>query len=175
VSSVRERRLSTDYERLQALASSSDGRISILSTRGKPIDEYVIGFRCRSVQRLDRSGPIYGEHHRVWIKLPPNYPGLQGRPIARFITPLVHPHVFTNLDVCTGNRHVVSEFLDSFVIRIGEIIRYNPEFIDARSVANGEAMKWVRANWRALPLDTKPFQGTPVVVEERPPMSWRNL
>jgi ubiquitin-protein ligase len=183
MSSVRERRLWTDFERLQALIARSTGRIGILSCRGEPPDEYVIGFKSRSITRLERSGPVYGDHHRVWIKLPPNYPGLQGRPMARFITQISHPHVYTNLEVCMGNRHVVSEFLDAFVMRIAEIIRYSPEYIDARSVANGEAMKWVRVNWQALPLD-KPYMAKVTAEEVQPRLekeaepadvSWRNL
>jgi ubiquitin-protein ligase len=156
--SVRLQRLQNDRLRLEKLCEESDGRLTLLRTRGNPPDTFEVRIQCRSIERLaPHAEPVYREEHRLQVGLPPNYPGLFARPWAKMLTPIYHPHIFPSGVVCVGDEHMPSEFLDLFVLRMAEVLRYNPQLLDLRSPAHHEALRWAQAHMHLFPTDPHSF------------------
>ena len=51
---IREKRLENDFKELSQLVSDSGGTLAIVSTQGKPPNQYVIEYRCRGIERKQR-------------------------------------------------------------------------------------------------------------------------
>ena len=157
--SVRERRLESDYGKVQDLVRNSAGAVSIENTVGAPPHTYTITVRCRGIERLNGNVPVFRDRHTFKIQLPAAYPSPAGRPVVAFSTPVFHPHVFSNQMVCLGAT-AVGEYLDSLILRIGALIQYEPQYFDFNSPANREAAEWARRNLRLFPLDRCTFKAS---------------
>jgi ubiquitin-protein ligase len=155
-----------DYERVQQLASRSNDRIVLEERRGNPPYRYEIGYRIRSIVALSFGRPKWGDYHRAEIILSSSYPLTE--PAANMLTPIFHPHVFSSLKICMGRKWVPTEYLDDFVVRIGQILCFNPEYIDPRSPANHDALAWVNKNRHLIPTDELEIAETP-----RPSIKWK--
>jgi ubiquitin-protein ligase len=149
--SVRDRRLESDWEKVNQLAQHSGGTIRIVSTSGRPPHSYVITFRCRGIERVNQHRPVFRDEHTLRIQFPAAYPSPAGRPVVSFVTPIFHPHVFPNQNVCLGST-LVGEYLDSLVLRLGALIQCDPKYFDFNSPANREAAEWARQNLSLFPL-----------------------
>ena len=136
---ARDLRLRADYEQLRALSAHSGGALKIESARGNPPDHYVLTFTCRGIERLRDGKPIFREAHQVEIRLPARYPAPSAPPRVRMLTPLFHPHVYPNREVCIGYWRT-TDFLEDFVARLGAMIQYDRRFLDPRDPANEEAI-----------------------------------
>lgn len=66
---IREKRLENDFKELFQLISESGGTLAIVSTQGKPPHQYIIEYRCKGIERLNGSEPIFRTSHRVEITL----------------------------------------------------------------------------------------------------------
>jgi ubiquitin-protein ligase len=150
MSPVRERRLRSDYEAVQAFIAASDGRVVLEAQTGPLAETYHLVFRCRSVLSIDDDKAMFGSQHRVRIYLPAQYP--MAAPVAALRTPLFHPHVWPNGTVCLGTWNP-AEKLDSVLARIGSILVFDPAGLNWRSVANEAAVPWARDHAKELPLD----------------------
>lgn len=153
---IREKRLENDFKELFQLVSESGGTLAIISTQGNPAYQYVIEYRCKGVERLNGSEPVFRTNHRVEINLGSNYP--KDKPDAKFQTPIFHPNVFENLKVCLGNYWTMAENLCELVIRIGKIIQYSNDVTNLNSPANGLAKSWAENNQRRFPVDSQTFK-----------------
>lgn len=170
---IRNQRLSADHQKLLALVESNGDRLAIQSIQGTPPYRYEVTIRCKSVVAFRGGRPVYGENHMVRISLPPGYP-LQDRPRATLLTPIAHPHIFSNRDVCIGSQGSVTEFLDAFVRRLYDILRYDPRYLDPRSPANLPAMEWAQLNRHLFPLDPWELRAPGIGKPEPPPIVWIN-
>jgi ubiquitin-protein ligase len=163
---IREKRLENDFKELSQLVSDSGNTLAIISTQGKPPHQYVIEYRCRGIERLQGTEPIFRTNHQVEINLGSNYP--KDKPAAKFLTPIFHPNVFENQDVCLSTYWTMAETLSELVIRIGKIIQYSQDVLNLKSPANRDAKDWAEKNQRRFPVDTQTFKGTkktsPVIV-----------
>ncbi len=157
---ARDLRLRSDYENLVRLTGNSGGTLSIASSKGNPPDEYILVYRCRSVEALVQGRPIYRDVHRVEIKLPAKYPAPFAPPVVRMLTPIYHPHVYKNLVVCMGDWET-SEYLDEFALRLGGLLQFQKEFFNVRDPANEEAIDWARKNLLLFPTDDRTFHNDP--------------
>lgn len=155
--SARDLRLESDHASVVKLAEESGGTLTVEETRGRPPDHYVLGFHCRTIERLDNGKPIYRTLNRVEIRLPAKYPAPFAAPKVRMLTPIWHPHVYKNLAVCMGDWRT-SEYLDAFVLRLGALLQFEKEFFDVRDPANEEAVDWARKNLILFPTDTCTFR-----------------
>jgi len=174
VSTVRERRLLADADRVRALVAANPDRLELIQVEGRPPTRYVIELRCRSVVSLGMVRVQYGDVHQLAIELPPDYP-LGSPPRAKVLTPIRHPHVFRNTqEVCIGYKRLVTEFLDAFVCRMYDLLRYDPKGLDPRSPADYEAMQWALHNKGRLPLDSCALR-MPGQEPERPAIVWKDL
>ena len=156
---ARDLRLRADYEQLRALAANSGGTLQIDSARGNPPDHYVLTFHCRGVERLREGKPIFRAVHQVEIRLPARYPAPSAPPRVRMLTPLFHPHVYPNQEVCIGYWRT-ADFLEDFVARLGAMIQYDRRFLDPRDPANEAAIEWAKKNLLLFPTDTQSFGQT---------------
>ena len=157
MSSVRERRLAADHERIKELSAASGSALEIVSATGRPPSQYVLTYRCPGLARL-LSGrkPEIAQLHSVQIDLPAGYP-IQG-PLVRFLTPIFHPHVFPNTNLVCIGTWTINEQLDQLVLRIGALIQGDPQYLNFSSPANHVAADWTKANMRALPFGTVTFK-----------------
>jgi ubiquitin-protein ligase len=153
VPTLRERRLATDAERVRNLAAANPGRLDIKAVVGAPPHQYDILLECRSVLRLRSGRPVYGDAHTLRVVLPSGYP-LEEPARASVLTPIFHPHVFKGSNVvCVGTQRTVSEFLDAFVRRMFDVLRFDPQYLNPNSPANREAMEWAAKSGHLFPLD----------------------
>jgi ubiquitin-protein ligase len=156
MSKARELRLLADYEHLRALTEGSGGTITIESVQGRPPDQYVLVYRCRSIERLNGEKPVFRDLHRVRIKLPANYPAPSAPPVVDMLTPIYHPHVYPNRSVCMGSWET-TEYLEDFALRMGALLQYDRRYLNVKDPANEEAMYWVSRNLVLLPTDDRTF------------------
>src|SRR5437764_9371337 len=94
---ARDFRLQSDYAHLRSLAANSGGTLLIDQAKGDPPDQYVLVYKCRTIESLQNGRPIYRNVNRVEIKLPARYPAPFDAPRVRMLTPIWHPHVYKNL------------------------------------------------------------------------------
>lgn len=168
MSNGRDLRLQSDYEHLRKLALNSGGTFEIETVRGRPPDQYILIYRCRSIESLKDGKPVFSDLHRVQIDLPSKYPAPFAAPHVKMLTPIWHPHVYKNRVVCMGSW-ITSEFLDDFALRLGSLLQFEKEFFDIRDPANEEAVDWARKNLLLFPTDTCTFHNDPPVREHLPP------
>lgn len=171
---ARSRRLKVDLEKLQALAARSGGALAIVSAAGAPPSRFVLKLRCLGVEKVESGRPVVRQEHRLEIKVPAAYP--LAAPHVRVLTPVFHPHVFENGQVCLGSRWVVGEGLDNLVVRLAAILRGDPVYFDFESAANGEAADWFEDHLATFPLQADPF-GPPGAAQEPGPrrtVSWQD-
>ena len=169
MANARDMRLQSDYRHLRILVDGSGGTLAIESVKGNPIDQYVLVYRCRGIERLENGRPIYRDLHRVSIRLPAKYPAPIAPPVVQLLTPLYHPHVYKNLVVCMGNWQT-SEFLDEFALRLGALLQFEREYLAIKDPANEEAVEWAKKNRMLFPTDTCTFHNDPAV-RQLPPVS----
>ena len=154
--SVREKRLRNEYQVLLELVGNAGGSIRIASTRGNPPYQYVIDYRCRGIEKLQENKPVFRSTHRVEISLGNQYPREQ--PNAKFLTPIFHPNVWQNQDVCLGDYWTMAETLPQLVIRIGKIIQYSKDVLNLNSPANSGAKSWAAKNMSLFPVGSQTFK-----------------
>jgi ubiquitin-protein ligase len=167
--SIRDKRLEADYEKVRQL-SERVRTISIDSTRGTPPYCYDLTYHCRSIIKLDSNKkPVYHDIHRVRIELPQRFP--IDEPKATMITPLYHPHVYPSLKICIGRKWIPAEHLDLFLLRIGSIIKFDPNYFDFNSPANRDALEWAKKNMKLFPTDPDAFTTVQRIIK----LGWKDL
>ncbi len=164
--SARDLRLQSDFENLSRIAKGSGGTLAIESAVGRPPDQYILAYHCRSIERLEAGRPIYRSLHRVEIRLPARYPAPIAPPRVRMLTPIWHPHVYTNSVVCMGEWQT-TEYLDVFALRLGALLQFEKRYLDVRDPANEAAIDWARKNLLLFPTDTCSFAGDAPESERR--------
>ena len=167
MTTVREKRLQNDFKALSELVDNSGGRLAIISTNGNPSYQYVIEYRCRGIEQLQGNEPVFRTSHQVEISLGNNYP--KQKPDAKFLTPIFHPNVWPNLNICLDGKSswTMAETLPELVLRIGKIIQYDKDITYLNSPANGSAKSWAAENMHRFPIDTETFKSQ-IEWEEKP-------
>lgn len=151
MSMVRQRRLQSDYDRLAKLISAHQPKLTVESVQGSPPEKYVLAFRGPTITELRGTVPVYCDRQRVKIEMPAEYPAVA--PLVTVFGAIFHPHVWSkNNVVCLGSWNI-SESLDSLVSRLYSMLRYHPEQLNWKSVANQDAAEWARRNQHLFPLD----------------------
>lgn len=147
---MNRKRLESDRERLRRLVARAPDLVSVDRELGTPPRHYQLTLRCRGLAAIAQP-PRFATEHRLQILLPDDYP--LEEPSITIVTPLVHPHVWTNGDVCLGSWRP-TEYLDLLVCRLFRIIQMDPAFINKKSPANISALRWAATNMQLLPLGT---------------------
>jgi ubiquitin-protein ligase len=149
----RLRRLQSDYERLQKLVSQSD-LIRLAAVEGSPPEKYLIDFTCRGIERLNGNQPVFRDHHQMGILLTSSYPTT--KPGLRFLTPIFHPNISRQGEVCIGPWYA-SKWLDDLVFMVAEMIQCKipPTRDTVEDVLNADAVNWIRSHRNQLPVDSR--------------------
>lgn len=150
---VRETRLTNDLRQVSELIANSGGSLKLISKTGNPPYEYIIEYRCKGIEQVNGNNPVYRNTHQVKIILGTNYP--REKPDAKFLTPIFHPNVFSNQNVCLGNYWTPGETVTELILRIGKIIQYSKDVLNLKSPANGTAKTWASNNMSRFPVDTQ--------------------
>ncbi len=150
MSTVRLRRLQSDYEHLRAFLGRQP-RIRLIQVQGTPPERYQLEYQIRGLREVDEQLQAVS-NHIVEISLPLSYPRLP--PQCRMLTPVFHPNIAPHA-ICIGDHWNAGEPLWSMVARIGEMIAY--QSYNTKSPLNGEAARWVETNLAKLPLDKTNF------------------
>jgi ubiquitin-protein ligase len=146
MSTLRLRRLSADYEKLQEYVERHP-RLKLLRASGEPPELYQLEYRIRSLRQTGDGLDFVGTH-TVEILLPRDYP--KSPPQCRMLTPVFHPNIAPHA-ICVGDHWSAGEPIGSIVARIGEMLAY--QSYNTKSPLNGEAARWVEQNLEQLPLD----------------------
>jgi ubiquitin-protein ligase len=146
VSTLRLRRLTADYEKLQEFVQRQP-RLRLLRAAGEPPELYQLEYRIRSLRQTGERLEVVGSH-TVEILLPRDYP--RAPPQCRMLTPVFHPNIAPHA-ICVGDHWSAGEPIGSIVARIGEMLAY--QSYNTKSPLNGEAARWVEQNLEQLPLD----------------------
>lgn len=146
MSSVRLRRLQSDYEAIKRLVREHP-LIEIDGVAGNPPERYQFTLRVRSLR--ERNGEVsYHHEHRLEVTLPHGYP--RDAPVCRMLTPVFHPNIAPHA-VCIGDDWSAAESLDLMVQRVGEMLAF--QSYNTQSPLNGAAAQWVDENLARLPVD----------------------
>jgi ubiquitin-protein ligase len=146
MSTLRLRRLTADFEKLQAFVKRHP-RLKLLRASGDPPELYQLEYRIRSVRQTADELEFVGSH-TVEIVLPRDYPRMP--PQCRMLTPVFHPNIAPHA-ICVGDHWSAGEPIGSIVARIGEMLAY--QSYNTKSPLNGEAARWVEQHLEELPLD----------------------
>jgi len=150
MSTVRLRRLQSDYESMRRLARLHP-RIAVEGVTGNPPDRYRLVLKVRSLR--ERGGTIEpADEHRLEIALPQGYP--RDAPLVRMLTPVFHPNIAPHA-VCVGDHWSAAESLDALVQRVGEMLAY--QSYNTKSPLNGQAAQWVDEHPGDVPTDREEF------------------
>lgn len=146
MSSIRLRRLQSDYQRLRDYLLRQP-RVRMIQAEGNPPERYQLEYQIRGLRQVDDQLHLVNSH-MVEIFLPRDYPRLP--PQCRMLTPVFHPNIAPHA-ICIGDHWSAGEPLWSMVARIGEMIAY--QSYNTKSPLNGEAAQWVEENQQRVPLD----------------------
>lgn len=152
--SVRERRLLTDREKMQALQLSSD--LIHVSEISPDCDRYKVSFCCRGLIWMPGAlAPSISANHRCEIYLHLNYP--RTPPQVVWLTQIFHPNILPpqqNGGVCIGHWSP-AETLDQLCIRLAEMVQMKN--FNVNDPLNPTAANWARANISKFPVDNRPI------------------
>ena len=152
------RRLEADKKEIEELANNSD-RITILGSEGNPPNKYLLQLDFKSIEKINNDGqPVFGYSHKLKIEFSPNYPSY--KPYFAFATPVFHPNVAKNGDVCFGKKYSPGNSISEIITRIIEFIRWNRNYIGMDSPFNLDAYEWARKNMSLIGdgLDTSQIE-----------------
>lgn len=160
-------RLLSAYNKLVEIEAKCQGmfKFRVLNNR---YTAYAIEFHGIEGLYMDR-GIIKKRHdHRAEIFMPAEFPIKM--PKARWLTPIFHPNIATNGDVCIGTRWTPMKGLDEIVIELANMIQYAS--YELRDSYNYSAKRWVEKNESQIknmiyPVDFPPEEGEDIeIVEE---------
>ncbi len=81
-------------------------------------------------------------NHRVEVHIPAEFP--LKMPKAKWITPIFHPNIASNGDVCIGTRWTPMKGLDEIIIEIANMIQFVS--YELKDPYNYAAKRWVEQN-----------------------------
>jgi len=153
MSALRQRR-AEDLRKVRDLAARSGGRIAVTRVVGDPVTQ--IGLLIRATTAGSAAYPrARATRTDVVVDLPARFPF--EAPIARVVSPILHPNIWKNGQICFGTVWIPTHGLDLLVRRIVSIVTFNPSELNPRSPANGATLAWyqdtLRRNPGAFPTD----------------------
>lgn len=151
--SPRDRRLNSDYQSVQQLASESS--IFSFECQGQPPQRYRLIFQGAGLHKEPNGRISLRQHHEVLVELGAAYPRMV--PNLAWQTPIFHPNISHNGVVCLGSygtHWVPSLTLSEMATMLWDMIRYKN--FDTESPYNREAAIWAKmqTDFR-FPLDPR--------------------
>ncbi|MEB3300283.1 MAG: ubiquitin-conjugating enzyme E2 [Candidatus Sericytochromatia bacterium] len=168
---ARRRRLEADDRALKTLGATRPGLVELLQSSGQPPESHLVRLHIPGIEKVEGDTPVLRQEHRVEIRLPASYP--LAPPVVRMLSPVFHPHVFTNGTFCLGARWLVGESLGDLMLRLVDILRGDPALFDFESPADPDAALWYEAHPELFPLAEAPTSPAPQEPTPRPRLEWR--
>jgi len=162
MSTVRERRLRSDSERLVTLISAHKPNLSIECARGNPPETYIVVFTGSSIVEVKGNEPVMRHQHRLKIEMTADYPAIP--PLVTVLGQIFHPHVWPQNNVVCLGPWKITETLDNLVLRLYGLLVYDKEQLNWKSVANQEAAIWASRNKHLFPLGRLGERTSPSVI-----------
>jgi ubiquitin-protein ligase len=146
-------RLETEYQELMAINSRSD-LVKIEAREGSPPKRYRISFKCKGIMlEAESLEPCITAHHVMEIYLSSKYPS--ERPERRWLTPIFHPNIDKNGNVCLGDDWAPSMTLSWLVEQLADYVTYRAYNTDNPN--NKEAAAWALQHLDLFPIDERPL------------------
>lgn len=166
------RRREEDLGKVKALSSLYPGRVEVL--------EYNRSFSSIKVRlnvptSRDSTYPhTVQQSSDILFELPHRYPFEE--PLAKILTPIWNPNVFTSGKICLGTRWMPTESLDLLVERIMKLLAFDPLIINTNSPANSAASQWYTVQAARNPgiFPTVKIEALKQQLQ-KPRMVWKNI
>lgn len=172
MSGFNERRVQ-DLVKLNQLASSSNGKIKIISSTGNPVSKIIVELNYPTAINSNYPDKVQFSS-RIAIQLTSRYPFTE--PVVDFEKPIVfHPNVYDSGRICFGTKWLPTQGLDLLVKRIVKIITYEPDILNEKSPANQTALKWYAKTFLKYPSKFPTTKIAPMKEAGGSSMSWNNL
>lgn len=146
--SVINERITQDLQKLAELSRQSNGRVRVIGTTGNPVKRIDVELDYPTAPSQDYPSRVQ-KTTSLRIELMSRYPFVE--PTATITTPIYHPNVFQSGKICLGTKWLPSHGLDLLVKRIVQIITFEPDVLNERSPANGNAVHWYRSALQSHP------------------------
>jgi ubiquitin-protein ligase len=146
----RWQRLEQEFEAMTAM-HERNGLVHVIAAFGNPPEHYIIGFRCRGVERVGPDQePVIRQEHRLELQLTVDFPRL--RPLIYWHTPIYHPNFNDNGHVCIVEWYA-KQTLPQLCEAIAEMVQY--KIYDTTSPLNMDAALWAMYYRNKLPIDPR--------------------
>lgn len=131
-------RINEDVNKLENLARVTHGRVRILRLSGDPVNRIEIELKYSTLPSKNYLAERQNSTVAT-IELSARYPFSQPRVV--FNPAIFHPNVYSSGLVDLG-RWLPTEFLDSLIRRLVQILTFDPTVISVSCPSNGEAANW---------------------------------
>lgn len=146
---IRQRRLTRDYEKVQAELTGSEF-VSVRVVAGDPPNHYQVTYRVNGLMwNQADSSTISVSEHVVDIYLPLGYP--KQAPRCTMKTPIWHPNIGDY--VCIGDYWSAGVTLVNIIAHIADMIQYRN--YNLKSPVNKSAALWAQRNLSSFPVGTR--------------------
>lgn len=146
-------RLETEYQELMSINLRSD-LVIIEAKEGSPPRRYRINFKCKGVMLEPETGePNITAYHVMEIYIPSKYPA--ERPERRWLTPIFHPNIDKNGNICLGDDWAPSMTLAWLVEQLADYVTYRAYNTDNPN--NKDAAAWALQHLDLFPIDERPL------------------
>ncbi len=160
--SFRDQRLANDHEELmrleQGLNSTGRVKLQVQPVGSRPYQAYNLYFHCKGYS--DETGALRERHH-LFLEFPRSYP-MESPPTFKRVSPLFHPNIYPHGMFCLGfegdRRWRPGISLESLILHVSRLIRFDPDWINLDPPANRTAGFWQDFVRRIqMPADDQPF------------------
>lgn len=155
-------RLEDEYAEIQSCFKDHP-QISVVSTEGSPVNQYVIEYRVNGLVQLDDGEVVQSDQHRVELRLSFGFPHFP--PNCRPLTKIFHPDIDPSA-IKIANYWNESTRLSELILQIGRMICW--QVYSVKDGFNQTAIDWLNENKDSVPMDMIQQGDDPVSGEELP-------
>lgn len=155
-------RLTEEFAEIQRCFADHP-QISVVSTEGSPVNQYVIEYRVNGLVQLDDGEVVQSDQHRIELSLSFGFPHFP--PNCKPLTQIFHPDI-------DPSAIKIAEFwndstrLTDLIYHIGKMICW--QIYSAKDGFNQLALDWLKANKDSVPMDTIQLETGTVSGDELP-------
>jgi ubiquitin-protein ligase len=144
---AKQKRREEDLRKLRALVLAYPGVVEIIPPANPSLS--VITVRLKLPTARDTSYPRnVQEQTDIRIEMSQEYPFREPR--VTVLTPVWNPNVYSNAVVCLGTKWLATQGLDLLVVRLMQLLAFDPLIVNTASPANRAAADWHLAKRRAM-------------------------
>ena len=146
--SIRDQRLNNDHRELlrlqRQLNVEGQTKLQVRPQGRTPYQAYNLIFFCGGY--VDDTGTAQ-RRHQLFLEFPRAYP-LEAPPTFKRVSPLFHPNIYPHGVFCLGfegeRKWRPSISLESLILHVSRLIRFDPDWVNLNPPANRTAEFWGR-------------------------------